>query len=501
MKRRSLVLTSLASAPLVLALGCTGDDGGNAEGVGSADSGTANQPDDGNDEPDDGGEQPDDGDDTMPPTDGTPDTGNTSDPDTGDTGMPDTGDTGDDTGVPACPYTAVDGDPDLGLELVADGFDRPVLAIGDPAQPDRLFVVEQGGAVRVLEPGMTSAPATAFLEVGSANAGSPILGPESGTLGFAFHPDWPGDGRVYISYNPPTGATVIEEYTVDAADSSQVDPASAREIIALPQPAGNHNGGMIAFGPDGYLYIGMGDGGGGGDQFNTGRNLDVVFAKMLRIGVEPDGTMDNPVAYPGAANLGPFDYTLPADNPGVDGSQPWPAEAFAIGLRNPWRFAFDPDNGDLYVGDVGQENWEEIDIVSLGGDYGWSDMEADNCFGGGGCGTGAGPNVANGDGLIAPIAEYGGPGRESITGGAVYRSCEVPNWSGIYVYGDYVDETVSALRWDGTTTTDLGVLGSLGEPIIGNGWNAWGDVFLTTVEGSAGAPHGTGKVYRVAPQP
>lgn len=498
--KRSLVLNTLASASLLLTAACSGDDGGgNADGSDST--ATATAPDGG----DDGNESPDDGNET--PTNTPPDTGML-DTGSGDNGTGDTTDDGPDTGsddttggVPACPYTPVAGNPSLALQLVADGFDRPMLAMGDPAQPDRLFVVEQGGTVKILEPGMSSAPAENFLEVSSSNAATPNLQPESGTLGFAFHPDWPDDGRVYVSYNRAAGGgTVIEEYAVDEADGSQVDSASARVVMALAQPAGNHNGGMIAFGPDGYLYIGMGDGGGGGDTYSTGRNPSQLLAKMLRIGVEPDGTPDNPVACDVCPDLGPLDYTLPADNPGVDGTRPgWAPEIFAMGLRNPWRFSIDVTNGEIVLADVGQNAWEEIDIITIGADYGWSDMEADHCFNGAPCATGAGLNQVNGDGITAPIYEYAEGC--SITGGATYHSCEVPDWDGTYIFGDVCEEWIRAIRWDGSTTETIPGLPGFGEPMIGNGWNAWGDVFITTVTGSYGpGPSGNGKVYRLAPE-
>lgn len=497
--KRSLFLHALASASLFVAAGCTGDDddGGNADGSSSNGPTTApDDGDDGNDQPDDGNETPPDtGTDTNPPTDGNPDTGtdNSDDP-TGDTN----GDTDGTTGVPACPYDEVGGMPDLALQLVADGFDRPLLAMGDPVQPDRLFVLEQGGTVKILEPGMASAPAENFLEVSAQNAGNPMLGAESGALGFAFHPDWPDDARVYIHYNPPGGDSFIEEYTVDAADGSQVDPTSARTILRMGQPAGNHNGGMIAFGADDYMYIGMGDGGGANDQFNTGRNPNQLLAKMLRIGVEPDGTPDNPEICNSCGQQGPFDYTIPADNPGMDGSRAWAPEIFAMGFRNPWRFSIDPTNGEIYVADVGQGSFEEIDIVTLGADYGWSDMEGNNCFGGQ-CDNNSGPNTVNADGLTTPIHEYSTQGCTSVSGGAVYRSCEVPGWDGIYVFGETCDEWMRGIRWDGSSIEEFPQFHEVGEPIIGNGWNAWGDVFITTVVGDYGGGHSDGRVYRLAP--
>lgn len=505
MNRRFLFLNTLAIASLALGVACNGDDG-KADGAGTnASDGSADDaPDDGDDAPDGGNEAPDTGTDTNPV--GGTASGSGTDAPTATVGTADdtTGDSDDTTGVPACPYDVVEGNPAFAWELVADNFDRPMMAIGDPVQPDRLFVVEQGGAVKILEPGMSSAPAENFLEVNSVGAGATMVGNEAGTLGFAFHPDWPSDGRVYISYNPPGGNTRIAEYQVDATDGSVADPGSARTILELDQPAGNHNGGMIMFGPDGYLYIGLGDGGGGGDQYNTSRNANQVLSKMLRIGVEPDGSPDDPEACNACQSQGPFDYTIPPDNPGVDGTRPgWAPEIFAMGLRNPWRFAMDPENGDIYVADVGQGAWEEVDIVTRGGDYGWNDMEGNHCYGGGGCDAGGGPNTENADGQIIPIYEYGsndGPGDcASITGGAVYRSCQVPDWDGVYVFGEYCHEFTRALRWDGTSTEYLGPVPNNEEPVTGNGFNAWGDVYMTTAGSNPYGPIGNGKVYRLAP--
>lgn len=414
-----------------------------------------------------------------------------------------TGDT--DTGELPCPYTPVDGMPDIGLQMVANGFDRPVLAIGHPTEPDRLFVVEQGGAVRILEPGMTSAPADAFLEVEVACGNNNTIGCEQGLLGFAFHPDFPTDPRVYIAYSPANTQsdppTTVSEFTLMAGDENHVDPASERVVIAAAQPFGNHNGGMIAFGPDGYLYFGLGDGGNADDDpQQTGRNTGVILSKLLRIDVEPDGTPDNPVSCMGFCDDNPsFDYTIPPDNPFVDDGNFAP-EIYAWGFRNPWRFAFDPMTGDLYLGDVGQDQVEEIDFVVAGGDYGWSTMEGNTCFQGSDCDTSAMPGQVNGDGMTAPLTTYSHGDGCSITGGGVYRSCEVPAWSGLYVYGDYCAGNLLALAYDGSMVNDFGQVLDIGERVLGNGWNVYGDVFITTVDAIPNGPINDGFVYRLAPQ-
>jgi len=408
------------------------------------------------------------------------------------------------TGAPACPHTPVDGEPQIALELLASGFDRPVHVLAHPKQHDRLFVVEQGGHIKILEPGQTSAPPDdeAFLYVAVKNANATKIGPEQGLLGFAFHPDFPADPRVYVNYNPEgdgTGPTHIAEFKLDPQNPDRVDPASRRLVYAVGQPAGNHNGGQIAFGADGMLYIGMGDGGGKDDQYNTSRDPLSPHAKILRINVEPDGKADSNKACAACPMVSGFDFTVPADNPHV-GDAKFAPEVYASGMRNPWRFSFDPANGDLYVADVGQNVWEEVSIVEAGLDYGWDAMEGNHCFGGNQCDTSAGPNQPNKDGLVAPIAEYShGNGRCSITGVGVYRSCEVPAWAGVYFYADYCSSELFALKWDGTNVQDLGVVATLGEPVVGSGHNHIGDVFVTTVVVDALNTLQDGKVYRIVP--
>jgi glucose/arabinose dehydrogenase len=420
--------------------------------------------------------------------------------DTEPTGVDSTGD----TGPIACPHTPVEGQPGVQLELVAGGFDRPVLVVGHPTEPERLFVVEQGGTVRILEPGMTEAPAEAFLHIEVSNAVNSNIGNERGLLGFDLHPNFPDEPKVYVAYNPNDGGsppTVVEEFAV--GDDGRADLSSRRVIISADQPAGNHNGGMIAFGPDGYLYFGTGDGGGSGDPYATGRDPSFILGKMLRIGVEPDGQPNNPVACgQSCGTQGPFDYTIPADNPFVD-DEAFAPEVWAWGFRNPWRFSFDPQTGDLYVADVGQNAWEEVSLAVAGGDYGWSDMEGFHCYGGAQCDESPGPNEVNAQGMTMPLVEYSISGsRCSIIGLGVYRSCEVPSWDGLYFYGDYCTGEAFALAWDGQSVTDLGTVWTTnaGDRLLGGGNNAHGDVFVTSViVPFSGAPIEDGRVYRIAP--
>ncbi len=420
------------------------------------------------------------------------------------TGTDSTGASGTDsgeTGAPACPYAPTTGE--FGLTLVATGFDRPVQVVGDPQVPDRLFVVEQGGSIKILEPGANMAPEDPFLELDSHPGNPEFIGDERGLLGFALHADFPADPRVYVAYQPGGDGSSprlrIEEYQLAEGDPAHADPASARTVMELDDLASNHNGGMLTFGPDGWLYIATGDGGQGGDFYMTGQNTTVADAKILRIGVEPDGEEDNPLACPSCMRLGPFDYTIPEDNPFA--SDPAQArETYAWGFRNPWRFAFDSLTGELYVADVGQGDREEVDVVAMGANYGWSDMEGFDCYNDNGCDVIETPNATNVDDLTMPIIDYShSNGRCSVTGGAVYRSCEVEDWQGVYVYGDFCSGELFGLRWDGTEVEDLGVLLDTGERILGNGWNAWGDVYITTVETEGGTLITDGKIYRVSP--
>ena len=388
-----------------------------------------------------------------------------------------TGTTGPD--IPPCPHTPVDGEPGIGLEMVAGGFDRPVYVTGHPTMPDTLYVLEQkSGSIKILNPGDNMAPPSSFLTL-SVNQSEN----EMGLLGFAFHPDFPEDPRVYVNYNPDASTTRISEFTLaDPEDHTVADPNSERVLLSVDQPFGNHNGGMIDFGPDGYLYISFGDGGAANDPLNSGQSLDTLLGKILRIDVEP-------------GNGG--EYSIPDDNPfvGQPGAEP---EIWAYGLRNVWRFAFDPETGVLYAGDVGQGEWEEVSIIEPGENYGWNEMEGFHCFQGI-CDDTAGPHELNADGLRAPIIDYphDGPGSgKSITGGTIYRSCEVPAWDGVYFYADFVSDRVWTLRWDGANVTDNNLVFDPAPESNPSsfGTNAWGDVYVTFFGGFGGA------VYRVVPQ-
>src|SRR5207237_5811141 len=277
---------------------------------------------------------------------------------------------------------------------------------------DRMFVVEQPGRIRVIKNGQ-------LLEVPFLDISSRVrAGGEQGLLGLAFHPAFRQNGRYVVNYNRATdGATVLAEYQV--SENPNRSRTEEKLLMAVPQPFANHNGWMVAFGPDGFLYIARGDGGSAGDPGNRGQNKEELLGKILRIDVDRGAP-----------------YAIPPDNPFASGGgRP---EIFAYGLRNPWRFSFDRKTGELWAADVGQNDWEEIDLVRLGGNYGWRIMEGKHCFlPRTGCTT---------DGLVAPVAEYATRSpRCSIIGGYVYRGTAISDLQGIYVFGDYCSGEIFGL--------------------------------------------------------
>jgi glucose/arabinose dehydrogenase len=305
----------------------------------------------------------------------------------------------------------------VALRQVGSGFDNPILITNAGEGSDRLFVVEQTGYVRTLASGPGGTP---FLNVSSRV----VCCGERGLLGLAFHPGFASNGKLYVDYTRASdGATVIDEYRVTTNPNNVDESGTRRQILSIAQPYANHNGGGIAFGPDGYLYIGMGDGGSGGDPEERAQNINSPLGKMLRIDV--NGTSSGK------------QYRIPSSNPyvgrtGLD-------EIFSIGLRNPWRWSFDRLTGDLWIGDVGQDKWEEVDrstAASGGGrgvNYGWDVMEGRHCFEpSSGCST---------SGKTLPLTEYAhsvtGTDNCSVTGGYVYRGNRYTLLRGGYFYGDF----------------------------------------------------------------
>lgn len=296
---------------------------------------------------------------------------------------------------------------DLEIQAVefADGFRQPVLLTTAPGGSG-VFVVDQPGVIWDFDQGEPSV----FLDISADVA----FGGEQGLLGLAFHPEYATNGLLYVHYSGVNGDTVIEQVT---ASGGVADPASRSEILRVDQPAGNHNGGMIAFGPDGNLWIGLGDGGGADDQFGQGQRADTLLGTMLRITVGPE--VDG--------------YAIPPGN--------LEAEVWAYGLRNPWRWAFDGD--DLWIGDVGQNRLEEVDVVDWtegNPNFGWSIMEGTECFQ---------RNECDRSGLVLPLYEYPHSEGCSVTGGVVYRGAAMPELAGHFLFADYCSGWVRSVDKNG----------------------------------------------------
>lgn len=331
--------------------------------------------------------------------------------------------------------------PDITVEEFATGFTIPVDITN--AGDERLFIVEKLGDIRIIDEDGTTLP-TPFLSIGGrVNAGAN----ERGLLGLTFHPNYTENGYFYVNYTNFGGSTIISRFSRSEDNPNLADPSSEKIIMTIQQPFNNHNGGDLNFGPDGYLYIGMGDGGNAGDPGNRAQNNQTLLGKILRIDVN---TADD------------IAYTIPENNPFVDDSNVLD-EIWSIGWRNPWRFTFDSSTGDMWVGDVGQNKSEEISFQpasSKGGEnYGWKCYEGDQPFRTSGC-----PSIEN---FVAPIYAYAhrtddGCGG-SVTGGEVYRGSRYPGLSGYYIYADYCSGTISAIlqnQFGGFDNFDLTVIGN-----------------------------------------
>ena len=332
-----------------------------------------------------------------------------------------------------------------GLQEIALGLEDPVYLTHAGDGSGRLFIVEQAGRIRVLQDGALRK--TPFLDIARVIKS----GGERGLLSIAFHPEFAETGFLYLNYTERDGDTVVARYSV-SAEPDRADPGSALRIISIDQPFSNHNGGQLQFGPDGYLYVGMGDGGWAGDPGNRAQNPRSLLGKMLRLDVDAAGG-----------------YAIPPDNPfaATTGAAP---EIWALGLRNPWRFSFDRLTGDLYIGDVGQNKWEEIDFqpaVSQGGEnYGWRIVEGAHCFN---------PATACArERLTAPAYEYSQSEGCSVTGGYVYRGPTLAELAGTYFFADYCAGTIWGLArdaggaWARTTILETGFsVSSFGEDEAG----------------------------------
>ena len=358
----------------------------------------------------------------------------------------------------------------VAFQPFVEGSNQPIFLTHAGDGSGRIFVVEKEGTIRIVRDG-------AWVEIPFLDISDRVTtaGNEQGLLGLAFPPNFAESGYFYVHYSDLGGDTAISRFQVNPANPDVVDPASESVVLQIAQPARNHNGGMLAFGPDGYLWIGMGDGGGGGDTYGNGQNPAALLGKMLRIDVTSDPSVP---------------YVIPADNPWINAD--WNGvdvldEVWAIGLRNPWRYSFDRATGDLWMADVGQNVYEEVNFTVAGSpgglNYGWPIMEATHCFNSGSCDQ---------TGLELPVAEYDHSKGCSITGGYVYRGSAYPALQGVYLFGDYCTGIVWATvptpdgAWNTTEVLQSGAqISSFGE-------DESGELYATDLS--------TGTIYQVTGQ-
>lgn len=352
------------------------------------------------------------------------------------------------------------------LEPIASGLSSPLYLTAPPGDLSRLFIVEQTGAIRIVKDG-TLLP-TPFLDI-SARL---LAGGEQGLLGLAFDPDYGTTGRFVVHYTDLAGDTRLSFFQV-SIDPDLADPASEQVILTADQPYPNHNGGQVLFGPDGLLYLGLGDGGAANDPEGRAQSLSDLLGSILRVDVRN----------------GPA-YTVPPDNPFVAqaGARP---EVWSYGLRNPWRFSFDRATGDLYIADVGQERFEEVDVapasgeIGRGANYGWNIMEGAHCLSGDQCDQ---------TGLTLPVFEYGHGQGCSITGGYVYRGSAIPDLQGLYFYGDFCQGWVRSLRYASGTATEVTDWPRLrpGGSVLSFGEDTAGELYVLSSSGG---------VFKMVPDP
>ncbi|MCF6155560.1 MAG: glucose sorbosone dehydrogenase [Candidatus Brocadia sp.] len=331
---------------------------------------------------------------------------------------------------------------------------------------NRVFVVSQTGLIYVLENTPSAKSAKVFLDIRD----KVIHGGELGLLGLAFHPDYGKNGFFYVNYTTPNPLrSIIARYSVSSKNPDIADKKSELILLEINQPYSNHNGGQLAFGPDGYLYMALGDGGSGGDPKNNGQNKSILLGKILRIDV--NCTSENKR------------YCIPNNNPFKGNTQGYKEEIYAYGLRNPWRFSFDPVTGRLWVADVGQELWEEIDIIEKGKNYGWRIMEGNHCFNP--------PTDCDTAGLTMPIWEYGhdDQGGCSITGGYVYRGTKLSELYGKYIYADFCSGRIWALYYDGKNPVTNSLLLTENVNISSFGIDKNNEIYICDLNG---------KVYTIA---
>ncbi len=353
------------------------------------------------------------------------------------------------------------------LTLIADGFRRPLGYVSADDGTGRMFVMEQGGVIWIVQD--DERLPEPFMDV-SDKISPDALGngySERGLLGLVFHPAFAENGTFYINYTDLYGNTVIARYLVSPDDANRGDESSEAILMQVAQPFANHNGGHIAFGPDGYLYIALGDGGAAGDPLGAGQDTSVLLGKILRIDVD---------------NADAGGYTIPSDNPFV-GQEDFAAEIWLYGVRNPWRFSFDRLTGDLYVADVGQNQWEEVNFVpagQAGANLGWNIYEATHAYSGA-------PAPSD---MVLPIAEYAHNLGISVTGGFVYRGEAIADWQGAYLYGDFGSGMIWAAYRDASGDwNDLVILDSI-TSISSFGQDEAGELYVVDYNGG---------IYRFSP--
>ncbi|MCY4232294.1 MAG: PQQ-dependent sugar dehydrogenase [Bacteroidetes bacterium] len=347
------------------------------------------------------------------------------------------------------------GQPQVELErtFTALSFDRPVDL---QHHANNLFVAEQRGRIWMFNNDPEVQDRSMFLDIRDRVRS---IGNEEGLLGLAFHPDFASNGYFFVNYTASSPRrTVVSRFKADLSGQVRVDPSSERIVLVVNQPASNHNGGQLAFGPDGYLYIALGDGGGAGDTYQHGQNTQSLLGTISRINVDQ------------------LPYMIPPDNPFV-GSQNGRQEIFSWGLRNPWRFSIDSNTGVIYTADVGQNEFEEVNIIENGNNYGWPIMEGTRCF--------RPRSNCNQDGLSLPIFEYDhSSGPASVTGGYVYRGPSVPDLTGLYLLGDFVDGRFWGLRYDGTKLVESYLLINTTRSPLSFGIDHQGEVYMLANNGS-----------------
>ena len=350
------------------------------------------------------------------------------------------------------------------LERFAEVPGGPLAIAAPDDDSGRLFVASQAGAIWSVAADGTVLP-DPMIDLGPFI----VSGGEQGLLGLALHPDFPDDPRGFVNYTGEAGDTSISSFSLDPSNPDRFEVSSLRRLMLIDQPYANHNGGGVVFGPDGYLYLALGDGGAGGDPHDNGQRLDTLLGKILRIDVDADGR----------------DYGSPSDNPfvGADGLD----EIWHYGLRNPWRLSFDRETGDLWIGDVGQGAWEEIDVArhDEGGlNFGWNKMEGAHCFRDEGCSQ---------DGLTLPVTEYGRDLGSTVIGGYVYRGEAFPVMSGAYVFADFGSGRFFAIDGATSSITEPTQVGRSDGNVSAFGEDTNGELYVTTLEGTIHRVTATGQ--------